>query len=90
VLGISLRDVNWIKVYSKEQIEFASPQLTSSILESEICAKLMRAGAMAIELPSIYHPRVAGKPKGGGLRTVIKALKEIYMLYKVTRERISL
>ena len=40
VLGIFLRDVNWVKVYRLSQLQRIQPRLTSSLAESEICAKL--------------------------------------------------
>lgn len=82
-LGIKVRDVNWIKVYRKDQLEFASLELKSSIVESEICAKLMKAGSKPIELPSVYHTRLSGQSKGGSWKTLSKALSEMLTLVQV-------
>lgn len=76
VLGIFLRDVNWIKVYRKQQLELVKPELTSSIVESEICAKLYKCGVLPTEIPSDYLTRTYGVSKGGGLKTVFRALAE--------------
>ncbi|MCW5906348.1 MAG: glycosyltransferase family 2 protein [Chitinophagales bacterium] len=81
VLGIFLRDVNWIKVYRKEQIHFANPQLKSSLVESEICAKLYKAGVMPVEIPSQYLPRKSGVAKGGNWKTLRKAIAETLKLW---------
>ena len=80
-LGIHLKDVNWIKVYSGEQLLNLNLQLNSSLIESEICAKLMKSGYQAIEISSEYHPRVGGASKGGSWKTVRKALNEMWCLY---------
>lgn len=85
ILGMDLRDVNWIKVYRKDQLDFVQPELTSSIVESEICCKLMKSGAVPIELPSVYHQRMNGEAKGGKWHTLQKAIREIITLYIVTR-----
>jgi len=85
ILGMDLRDVNWIKVYRKDQLDFAEPELTSSIVESEICCKLIKSGTVPIELPSVYHQRMSGEAKGGKWHTLQKAIREIVSLYKVTR-----
>lgn len=82
-LGISLKDVNWIKVYRKEQLEAVQPELSSSIVESEICAKLLKSGASAVEVPSVYHLRKADDSKGGSWRTLKKVILEIWKLYWV-------
>ena len=81
VLGIFLRDVNWIKVYRKEQIEIVKPQLKSSLIESEICAKLFRLGATPIEIPSQYLDRKYGVSTGGNWHTLKKALADLAKLW---------
>jgi dolichol-phosphate mannosyltransferase len=83
VLDLALKDVNWIKVYRNEQLTITNPELGSSIVESEICAKLYKMGCLPIELPSKYLNRDYGKPKGGSLKTIKQALSEVYELYWV-------
>ncbi len=85
VLGITLRDVNWVKVYRKEHLGFVNISLKSSIVESEICAKLIKAGCCPIEIPSVYHKRKSGEAKGGSWRTLNLAIREILSLYIVVR-----
>ena len=80
-LGLSLRDVNWIKVYKLNQLKLASPKFSSSLIESEICAKLISLGCTPIELPSKYGERKHGVAKGGRWATVKRALKEMPSLY---------
>ena len=80
-IGLHLRDVNWIKVYRREQLDYTQPQLKSSIVESEICAKLMKSGVRPIEIPSIYHNRKTGEAKGGSWNTLRKAMAEMVALY---------
>jgi glycosyltransferase involved in cell wall biosynthesis len=90
VLGIFLRDVNWIKVYRRAQIEIAKPKLTSSLIESEICAKLFKLGATPIEIPSKYLERKHGISTGGSWHTLKKALADLVMLWwEVVRYRYS-
>lgn len=83
VLGVYLRDVNWIKVYRREQIEIAGPVLKSSLIESEICAKLYKMGIMPIEIPSVYHIRNFGVSKGGSWKTLRQAIADTYKLWRV-------
>jgi len=81
LLGISLKDVNWIKVYRKDQLQFVDYKLKSSIVESEICAKLIKAGCTPIQLPSVYHQRLSGQSQGGKWKTLRKTLLEMRALY---------
>lgn len=80
ILGIFLRDVNWIKVYRREQLLLVKPELKSSLIESEICAKLYRCGIRPIEIPSSYNKRVYGVAKGGSWATLKKAVSEMVAL----------
>jgi glycosyltransferase involved in cell wall biosynthesis len=84
-LGVNMRDINWIKVYRRDQLLFADAQLKSSIIESEICAKLIKAGCMPIEIPSIYHERSGGVSTGGNWKTLSKVIKELFVLYQTVR-----
>ena len=90
ISGVYLRDVNWIKVYRREQIEMVKPKLTSSLIESEICAKLFKLGATPIEMPSKYLERKHGISTGGSWRTLKKALADLAVLWwEVVRFRYS-
>lgn len=80
-LGVRMRDVNWIKVYRSEQLRMAAPKLTSSVIESEICGRLVKAGIRPVELPSIYHTREHGEAKGGRWKTVQQVIAEVPRLY---------
>ncbi len=86
VLGIYLRDVNWVKMYKKSQLKLVKPELKSSLVESEICAKLYRCGIMPMEIPSNYLERKHGESKGGGWKTLKKAIVEIVQLFFVVQK----
>jgi glycosyltransferase involved in cell wall biosynthesis len=80
ILGIFLRDVNWVKVYRLSQLRSIQPRLTSSLVESEICAKLYRKGVRPIEMPTTYLQREFGTPKGGGWKTLRLAIRDMSKL----------
>jgi glycosyltransferase involved in cell wall biosynthesis len=84
-LGLDMKDVNWIKVYRRDQLTFVNAQLKSSIIESEICAKLIKAGCIPIELSSIYHKRKGGLSTGGSWKTLGKVIKEMFAIYREVR-----
>ena len=37
MLGIYLKDVNWVKIYNKKHLEKINISLSSSLIETEIC-----------------------------------------------------
>ncbi|MBN8704153.1 MAG: glycosyltransferase family 2 protein [Bacteroidetes bacterium] len=79
-LGIKLRDVNWVKAYKTKYLKDLDLQLTSSLIESEICAKLILYGIKPIEVRSKYLVRKGGKSKGANLKIVLKALFDVINL----------
>lgn len=74
--GIELKDVNWVKIYKRKTITAFPWKVSSSLIESELCAKLLLCGERAIEVLSYYHPRQTGSSKGGSLVTIVRALRE--------------
>lgn len=85
-IGNRLKDVNWVKVYTKSQLTNARPQLNSSLIESEISSKLIKKGYQYEELSSNYLPRIGGKSKGGNFKTVSKALFEMIKLIYIIKK----
>jgi len=86
LLGITLKDVNWAQIYKNEDLKRLDLQLTSSLLGSEICAKLLYLGVKKIESESRYLPRTYGESKGSSWKTVKKALRDILVLVKIMRK----
>jgi dolichol-phosphate mannosyltransferase len=78
--GIELKDVNWVKIYKVREIKSFPWKLKSSLIESELCAKLLLKGDKAIEIVSFYYPRQSGKSKGASPRVVLQALLETVKL----------
>jgi dolichol-phosphate mannosyltransferase len=84
-VGIKLKDVNWTKIYKKRALNALSLQLTSSLIESEICAKLLFTGNKVIEVESKYLPRAFGKSKGASRATIFRALNDTWTLVCLMR-----
>lgn len=84
-LGMELRDVNWSNIYKTSELKSLDLRLTSSLIESEICAKLIKKGCKVIEAPSQYLERKEGKSKGGSFKIVWQAAKDTYKLIRVLK-----
>jgi len=80
MLGIKMRDVNWVKVYKNKELKISKLAVTSSLVESEICAKMMLTNKNLIEVKSHYGTRHSGKPKGASLKIISKALCDVFLL----------
>jgi glycosyltransferase involved in cell wall biosynthesis len=85
-LGLKMNDVNWVKVYKKAQLNRLELKMTSSLVESEICAKLVADGVECIEIESSYLERMYDESKGGALNTVKQALGDLIKLIRVVRK----
>jgi len=85
-LGIKIKDVNWVKVYKKESFQRITPILTSSLVESEIFARMLYANNTIVEVPSVYNPRVGGVSKGASLKTMFLVAGETLKLYRSLRK----
>jgi dolichol-phosphate mannosyltransferase len=89
ILGIKTKDVNWVKVFPTNMIKKLNLKLRSSLIQTEICAKLERIGYKPIEIPSKYLPRKEGKSKTN-FKIIIKAFIESFeLIYEVLRFKLK-
>ena len=80
-----MHDVNWVKIYKNEGLKSLDLRIKSSVVESEICAKLLLEGYEIKEYKSRYLDREGGKSKGASLKIVVQAAKEVLKLVKEMR-----
>lgn len=85
LLGLRLKDVNWVKAYKTAAVQALNLEVQSSLVESEICSKLLYLGYQAIEVKSKYLPRQAGQSKGASWAIVRQALCDIPILIHAFR-----
>jgi len=81
LLGLQLRDVNWVKAYKRAVLPQLDLRLQSSAIESEICAKLALLGIAPREIRSRYLPRQYGASKGASVRSILRVLRELAKLF---------
>lgn len=84
-LRIYIKDVNWVKIYKKHFFDEINPVLTSSLVESEICAKMVQNNYKIIEIESNYNARQGGLSKGSSPKIMMRALLELFKLFIVIR-----
>ncbi len=84
-LGLRFKDVNWVKVYKNVALKKLKLEIRSSLVESEICSKLIYLGYQPIEVKSKYLIRQTGESKGASLKIVKQALMDIIRLIWVFR-----
>ncbi len=86
--GITLRDVNWIKVYPLEGLRQLQLECRTLLVESEICGKLLAMGYAVKEVPSKYLPRTQGTTHVTRLPLLLHTLGEsLRMIRSIRRFR---
>jgi dolichol-phosphate mannosyltransferase len=80
LLGIEIRDVNWQKIYKKDNLDSIELELQSSLIETEIIAKLVRKSVKIREFPSASLDRLSGEAKGASFKILVQAILELTKL----------
>jgi len=89
-LGLTLKDVNWVKIYKLNELKKFDLKIRSSLIESEICSKLHFNGNRFIEIESRYLDRIGGESKGASFKIVKQALFDMLSLViEITKFRIK-
>lgn len=83
LFNLEVRDINWVKVYKKEIFKDLDLKLKSSLIETEIFAKLKKRCGKIIEIGAPHYPRIHGKPKGASIKNIYLVAKDILKLYFV-------
>ncbi len=81
LLGLELKDVNWVKAYKTAIIQKLDLKIHSSAIESEICAKLNILKLEPVQVKSNYLPRTYGESKGASLTNMLRVGKELLNLF---------
>lgn len=81
MLGIRFRDINWVKIYKTKTLEGLDLKLKSSLVETEICAKLVASKNQFVEIESKYLTRNSGVSKGASWNIIKKVLAELMKVY---------
>lgn len=81
LLGLELKDVNWVKAYKTNIVQNLDLKIHSSAIESEICAKLNILKLEPVQVKSNYLPRTYGESKGASITNMIRVGKELLTLF---------
>lgn len=87
LLGADITDVNWVKIYKRENLRSIDLELKSSLIETEIVTKLLKKSIKLEEYQTVYLPRLYGEPKGASFKVVSMAIMELIKLIYILRIR---
>jgi len=84
VLGLWIRDVNWVKVYKKASLDQLRLDSTSVLFETGLCAQILANGSRLVQIPCRYLPRDYGSAKGANFKTVSRVVSDMLPFYLKT------
>ena len=79
LFGISVKDVNWIKIYKNSSIKSLSLISKSSYIESEILFRLKKK-CQIIQVPNYCLPRKYGSSKSVNLHVLRLVIRDILLI----------
>jgi glycosyltransferase involved in cell wall biosynthesis len=84
--GLALSDPNWVKLWKRADfLALGDLEIHSSLVQSEICAKLLAIGCVAVEPTSRYLARQSGVSRGVSPKIMLQALRDVVSLVRVVR-----
>ena len=81
LFGLRLRDVDCaFKLYRASIFESMELQSEGAMIDVEILAGAARRGARIAQVGVHHYPRTAGRPTGGNLSVIARAVRELFRL----------
>lgn len=77
LFGLSVRDINWVKIWRRWVIKDIPVSSKTPFVESERLILAKRRGAKIVEVLTPYYPRQSGVPKGARIKTVLRSLLDL-------------
>lgn len=86
VLGVTISDIDCgFKMFKREFLDGMELRAHGAMISTELMARLMGRGARIKEVDVRHLPRTAGEQSGASLPVVIRAFKELFILYAELR-----
>ncbi len=86
VLGVTITDIDCgFKMFKRELLEGMELRAHGAMISTELMARLMGRGARIKEVDVQHLPRTAGEQSGANLRVVMRAFRELFVLYAELR-----
>ncbi len=90
LFGIKVRDIDCaFKLYKREIFDNIEMSSSGALIDAEILARAARKGYSITQKGVHHYPRTAGAQTGANLRVILRAFKELFMLYNRIRKENS-
>jgi glycosyltransferase involved in cell wall biosynthesis len=81
LFGLRLRNPNWVKLFRKEVFKEIPIEYDGFFWDSALLIRAQRAGFRFAEVPTTFHPRVAGVAMGSNPLRVAKTVWELVQFW---------
>lgn len=87
LFGVHLRDLDCaFKILRGDQLRSLDLISEGALINCEMQAKLRRQGATLVQVGVHHYPRVAGSSTGGNLKVILRAMRDILILWWKMRD----
>lgn len=87
LFGVHLRDLDCaFKIFRGDQLRSLNLISNGALINCEMQAKLRRQGATLVQVGVHHYPRVAGSSTGGNLKVILRAMRDILILWSKMRD----
>jgi glycosyltransferase involved in cell wall biosynthesis len=82
LLGIRISDIDCgLKLFRRDLLEGIDLRAKGAMISAELMAQLAGRGARLCEVDVRHLPRVAGEQSGASLKVIMRAFRELFLLY---------
>ncbi len=86
LLGISINDIDCgFKLFRRDLLDGMELKAHGAMISTELMARLAGRGAKICEVDVGHLPRVAGEQSGASAKVVLRAFKELFVLFRELR-----
>jgi hypothetical protein len=83
LMGLKIRDLDCaFKLFPRWVVECLELKAEGACISAEIMTQCMRGGVTITEVPVNHYPRSAGKPTGANLNVILKAFRELPIVWQ--------
>ncbi len=87
LFGLRLRDIDCaFKIYPRKLFDEIEMKSNGALIDTEILARAKRLGYTIGQVAVNHYPRTAGTQTGADVRVILRAFKELLLLYREIRK----
>jgi glycosyltransferase involved in cell wall biosynthesis len=87
LFGMNIRDIDCaFKLYKREFFDNIKLVSTGALIDAEVLARAVRKGYRVVQKGVHHYPRTAGAQTGANPRVILRAFRELFVLWRQIRQ----